>query len=518
MVAAFVLSTGLCLWAKPWHMDEPFFLAIARQIIRDPFHPLAFDFNWYGSAVPMGTINNTPPLLAYLLAGALKLTGGSEFWTRALFFPFDLAAAWGLLALAGRFLKKPLLPTLIVLAGPAWVLNMHHMMAERVMAGFLFPALWLYVKGVDEKNQQAFRGSAALACMAILAKYNGIFILAPVLAYGLLGGEPLPRLAGWGLTAISGASAWQAYSLFAGANPGLAALAVTSEAAAGFWSAPSHKARALLAFTGGCGVATSLWGAFLKPSRRVVLGGAAAAGVLFLPLFDLAPIVRGVDRATGFLLAWGVLVALAVLAKGRRTPGAPLWAAWLVAVAALQLAYWSVLARFIVFLLPPLTFWLAEKLEEKGSSQRLHAATLAVVLVLTLGLGVVDWTYAAAQRVAARRVVAEHPGRTIRTAAHWGLQEYLVAAGGKPLDHARGGWDEAAPGDVVVVTRANSNAQKPARPLAADVTGWTVTSPIPLRHISAWTGEGAFYSSVMGFLPWSLSREPVEEFTVVVPR
>ncbi|MDX6768994.1 MAG: glycosyltransferase family 39 protein [Elusimicrobiota bacterium] len=518
MVAAFVLATGLCLWAKPWHMDEPFFLAIARQILKDPGRPLSFSFNWYGSAVPMGTINNTPPLLAYLLAAALKLAGGSEFWTRALFFPFDLAAAWGLLALAARFLKKPLWPTLIVLAGPAWALNMHHLMAERVMAGFALPCLWLLVKGVDERSARAWRASAALACLAILSKYNAVFLLPAAVAYGVAAGAPYPALAAWCLAAVSGAAAWQLWSWASGANPGLAALAVTAEASAGFWSAPSHKARALLAFTGGCGLAAASWGALLRPPRALVAAAAVLSAVLFAPWLDLAPVVRGVDRATGFILAWGVLVSAGVLAAGRRTRGAPLWAAWALSVAALQLAYWSVLARFVVFLVPPLTFWLAERLEERGASWRPHAAVFAATAALGLGVGVVDWTYAAAQREAARRVAAEGAGARLWTTAHWGLQEYLVAAGGRPLDLAAGGWDAVRPGDLVVVTRANSNAFKPPRPIAASVSSWRVESPVPLRHLSAWTGEGAFYSSVMGFLPWSFSTEPVEEFTVVSPR
>lgn len=499
-------------------MDEPFFLAIARQILRDPWQPLSFSFNWYGSAVPMGTINNTPPLLAYLLAGALKLSGGSEFRTRALFFPFDLAAAWGLLALAARFLKKPLLPTLIVLAGPAWTINMHHMMAERLMAAFALPCLWLFVKAVDDGDTRAKRASAVLAGLAVLSKYNAIFLIPTALAYAWARGKPLRSMLAWSLTAVSGALAWQAWSFLSGSNPGLAAWAVTAEASAGFWSAPSHKARALLAFTGGLGVLSAFGGFALRPSRRAVLACGGAAALLFLPALDLAPLVRGVDRAAGVLLAFGTLASLAALAGGPRTRGRALWAPWLGAVAALQLAYWSVLARFVVFLLPPLTFWLAERLEAErpGAAPRLLGAGLAGALLLSLGVGSVDWTYAAAQKRTAAVVAAEAAGRPLWTTAHWGLQEYLVQAGGRPLDVAAGGWDAVRPGELVVVTRANSNAFKPRKPIAADVSAWTVTHPLPLRHISAWTGEGAFYSSVMGFLPWSLSLEPVEEFTLVL--
>jgi hypothetical protein len=36
--------------------------------------------------------------------------------------------------------------------------------------------------------------------------------------------------------------------------------------------------------------------------------------------------------------------------------------------------------------------------------------------------------------------------------------------------------------------------------------------------MSHWTGEGGFYTNAYGFLPYSLSREPLEEFTVVEVR
>lgn len=525
VVAAFTLATGLLLWGKPWHVDEPFFLAIARHILLDPLHPLAFDFNWYGRAAPMGSLNNTPPLLAYLLAGALRLGGGSEFWTRALFFPLDLAASWGLLALAARFLKRPLLPVLIVLAGPAWALDMHHVMAERVMAGLAFPAIWLFVKAAEEGGARELRASAALACLAVLSKYNAIFLLPVAVGWGLSRGMPKRRVAAWCAAAVAGAAAWQAWSWASGLNPGFAAWSVASQASGALWSAPSHKLRALLCFTGGCGVAVAAWGAALRPSRRVVLASAAAAAVLLSPFFDLAPIVRPVDRATGFILAWGTIVSLGALATGRRTKGAPLWASWAAGVAVLQLGYWSVLARFVVLLLPPLTFWLAERLEdEEGGfaahlaprfAPRVMAGTLAACAALSVGLGIVDWTYASAQRDAARLVARLYPGRALWTTAHWGLQEYVAAEGGRPLDLDRGAWDEVKPGGIVIVTKVNSNILRPARPLRARTQGWTVQSPVPLRHMSGWTGEGAFYSSVMGFLPWSLSKEPVDEFTVV---
>jgi hypothetical protein len=478
---------------------------------------LSFQFNWYGYVEPMASINNTPPLLGYLLAGALKLSGGGEFWTRACFLPFDLAAAWGLLALAARFLKRPLWPTLAVMAGPGWALNLPHVMAERVMAAFAFPALWLAVAACDEDDSRAFWGSAALAALAILSKYNALFIIPPVVAYGRARGLTWKRLALWTAAASCGLVVSLIWSAAVGGSSFHAAWNAVSASSAMASSSPSQRLRALLAFTGGLGLSAAVWMGGLRLERRTLLAGAAACAVLFAPWFDLGA-VRPLDRGFGFLLAWGAVVGAWSVMKGPRGRGGALWAPWILSVAALQLAYWAVVARFVVFLLPPLFYGLWERLESARPDEldRLGRTAFGAALVLTLALGVVDWTYASGQKAAAAAAVArERPrGGTVWYSGHWGLQEYLSAAGARQLDMDRGGWDEARSGDLVVESRFNTNRIRPTRPRLADVAEFAVLSPIPLRLLG-WRGGAAFYTSGMGFLPWTFSRAPVDEFSLV---
>lgn len=513
------MAAGLCLWGRAWSVDEPFFLALARQIARDPLHPLSFPFNWYGWSQPMAAINNTPPVLPYLLAGALRLTGGGEFWTRALFFPFDLAAAWSLLALAARFLKKPLWPTLAVLAGPAWILSMTTVMAERVMAGFALSSLWLAVAAADEGGVGAWAVSAVLAALALASKYNALFVLPPALWYGRTRGVPPRRLAAWLLIALSGLAFSAAWSRAAGASSAAAAWRTTLVSSLMAWGAPSHRLRSLLAFAGGLGLPAALGAARLKtPSRTVLLAAVAALVALYSPAFDLAP-VRALDRLLGVAFAFVALLAAHAAARAPRTRGAALWLSWLGAVAGLQLVYWSVVARFVVFLLPPLIFGVWERLENEApaSAERLGRAAFGAALALGLGLGAVERTYDAAQKAAAERALAlaRESGGTLWYWEHWGLQEYLSAGGARQLDQDRGGWEQARPGDWVLDCDGNSNRLRPGRPRLADATRVTVSSPVPLRHVGGWRAETGFYSSGMGFLPWTLSTEPLETFTFV---
>lgn len=519
LVAAAVLLPGLILWGKAWQVDEPFFLALARRIIVSPLDPLGFSFNWYGRAEPMAAINNSPPLFAYLLAGALKLSGGGEYATRALFFPFDLAAAWGLLALAARFLKRPLWPTLALVLGPAWVVNLNHLMPERVMAGLAFPALWLLVAGVEDDARRAYWGAAALAALALLTKVNALFLLGPGFLWALTRGVAPRRVLLWGAVAGSGLALGAVWNFWAGGALGGALWSVTQAAAVLPSSAPSHRLRALLAFTGGL----APWALFaawaLAPSRRLAAGAAAFAAALYAPWLDLAPSVLPAERFAGLMMGCSALLLALALASGARTPGRALWAFWAGAVVMLQLAYWSVVARFIVFLLPPLAFWAAERLEadwRPGRADGLWMGATVLTALLAAACAAADWRHAAASRTLAAEVVAPavNAGRRVWCAGHWGLQEYMVRAGAEMLDAGRGGWHEARAGDLVVVPRANANVLRPARPLRADETTYTVPCAVPVRLVG---GEAAFYSSVMGFLPWSPSIEPVEVFNVVFP-
>jgi hypothetical protein len=283
-------------------------------------------------------------------------------------------------------------------------------------------------------------------------------------------------------------------------------------------SKPSHRLRALLAFTGGLGLFAAGWIGGARPNRGALLAAAAGCAVLFGPWFDSAA-VRPLDRVVGFFFAWGAVVGACGVFKLPRGRGAALWPPWVLSVAVLQLMYWSVVARFVVFLLPPLIYGLWERLETERPRELDHFGRLAfgAALVMTLALGAVDWAYATGQKAAAAEAAArEGPrGGTVWYSGHWGLQEYMSAAGARQLDVNRGGWDEARPGDLIVDSSVNTNRIGPKRPRLSNVVEFPILSPIPLRLLGGLRGEAGFYTSGMGFLPWTFSGAPVDEFSLV---
>ncbi|MBI5623096.1 MAG: hypothetical protein HY924_04890 [Elusimicrobia bacterium] len=521
---AFAALTVLLFINKAYHADEPLYLPAARHILADPLHPFAFELNYYGRSVPYREINNTPPLLMYLLAGALKLTAGREWGMRLCFLPFDLAAAAALYLLAARFLKRPLLPVLIVLATPAYWINMGHLMPEKLA---LASGLWGLVgllRWTDPEEpggagrRAAFWWSSGCMALALLSKYNAAALLLAGAAAGLLRGAGLRKVALWAVVGCAGLAAYLAADFLCGGAAAKAAWMVTRQAEALPTAAWSHRLRSLLAFLGGGAVVTALWPLFLKrldPRRLAVV--AIFCFVLFSPFLDLGS-VRSVDRATGIALAFGTVVLFGAVL--RPCPGRNLWLPWLAAGLAVCAVYWSVMARTVLLAVPPAVFLLAGLLEADLSERRgtaLQAASLALVFCLGLSLAWVDAGYAASQRSLAHDVASRYlsQGRRVWVTGHWGLQYYLESAGGRSLDLGRGGWDEVRPGDVVVVPRVNTNVIRPNRRLLADVKVQETSSSVPLRLLCSGRCEGGFYSSVMGFLPFSLSLEPVDTHEIV---
>jgi 4-amino-4-deoxy-L-arabinose transferase-like glycosyltransferase len=485
----------------PWTMDEPMFIAAARHILIDPLHPYAFDFNWYGRLSPMVSIATNPPGFAYVLALAWKLGGGREWAVRLALLPLDLLAAFALFGLASRRLRRPLWPTLAVLAAPAWALDVSHAMAEKLAVALGFAAMYAGLRAIDEDEDRWFWGAAALFAGAMLAKLAAAFLLFPVFFYALRKGVPWRKVALFVVAAGLPLGIYLLVQTFQGGGFAAIGHAVASVDQAGY-AGPLERLRAILAFTGGCALAPAVWSLAGLRGRPWPLALGAVAGFLILR-----------SSATGVLFC---AVAFCVLAAAFRSDDAFL-RDWAIAGLLLLVLYGAVAARTTVFMLPALTFAAARELESRWSPRStgivigLSAGALAA---LTLALSAVDARYCRAQREVADYVAHAYAGRTIWCDSHWGLQFYMTELGARQLDWTRGGWQEVKPGDVVVYSRVNTNVLWPEKRVDAQMQKLTVGSPIPLRLMSGWGGQAGFYCNKNGFLPFSFSREPLDEFVI----
>lgn len=509
---AFVLAWAavptLVFLDKPFHMDEAWFIALARRAAEAPLDPLGFSINLYGRTAPAAEHHAYGIIVAYLMAPGAALAGTRDWLMRLFYLPVELAAAGFLYAFAARLLKKPLMPVLLVLASPLYWLNIHLLTAERWVAAFGFAGLYAATRA-REGDRRWLAASAAAFALATASKYTALVLAAPAAAILISARVPPLALACWAAAAASPALAAAAASTLGGYGGGRVALQVSASGLeGGTWRHWIHRVRAVAALLGGGTLFLAAWPwASVRRQPLPVLAAAAVAALSFLPWFDLAA-VRPVDRLLGVALAAGAAMALAETAAA-----VPVWASWLGAVLALQLVYWSVVSRSVLFAIPPLVFALAAEAESRG--RPLPPASALAVLLFGLALGSVDARYAGAQKDFAALVKERYldAGRTVWYTGHWGLQHYMSQAGAKPLEE-----DPAAEGprsgEVIAIPANNTNIVR-VRPRLADVRAVAVDHPLPLRLMSAGAPEAGFYSSAFGFLPFSLSREPVDELTLV---
>ena len=522
IVAGFAVLVCLLYSGKAYHIDEPAYLAIAQQILKDPFHPLSFDYNWFGTSTPMCVVNAFPTIFPYLLALALRLTGGVEWLTRLAFLPFDLMAAWALYALAARVLRRPLGPTLIILAGPAYLINMQYLMPDKMIAAFGLAGLACFLRALDEDRPAWTILAGTLMAAALMCKFTAIFVLLVALAAG------------------RGRRSWSWLALFCGLTAAPLALALAGEisragggTAENVWHILRYivtsgrefpgRLRALLAFTGGCGLVTMAWPLLVLRRRRRwglwLLAAGVAVLVLFCPFLDLSEVVRR-ERLLGIVFSFGALISLSVF-RCRLVRGHPFGGfltAWAAVVLVLQLFfYWSIVTRYVAFLIMPIVLAQAAVLEARLAPQtlrRTYAVGFAAVFVLSLALAQVDYRYAGVQKETARMVAERFRGRRIWFTGHWGFQYYMEKAGASQIDELSGGWQALRPGDIAVIPTINTRIlPPPARAAEGQLQLLVCRDRLPLRLIQR--GGAGFYSSNFGFVPYSIDSGRLDVFRIV---
>ena len=522
-VGAFTLLSSIPFLAKPFHIDEPFFLAPIPQILRDPLHPLSFTLNWLGKTQAGPDIFNHSILTSYILAATSALTGGSELGMRLACLPFDLVAACALYWLAARFLKRPLRPVLLILAGPAWFLSMPLLMAEKwIMCCALLSACAL-LKSLDEKKTSFYWLSAVLISLAITLKSTAACLLLPLVVVQWRRGFAPARLTAYVLAGLA-LPALDAFWL----EPWRLrdTLEMTSHVDRSAL-ATVHRLRSLLVFPAACGLVVAAW-PFMRssvsaPRRRWTLFGAlAAAALAFCPFLDMpGREVYLLDRALGFFFAFAALFSFVKLLEpaSRRLPGWPLWISWLAAGLAASWANYFISARSILILLPALILACAERWEAEMDARALnvfYGGAFCGILILSLALARVDADFAGAQRSVARMMKLDvDRGVKVWFTGHWGLQYYMERAGGVALDAGAGGWGAVKAGDLVVVPLNNTMQLLPPDDRRLNLREVRITDRIPLRLIDVGDRQAGFYASPFGFLPYTVSRKPLDVFAIV---
>src|SRR2546421_2029047 len=186
LAIAAVIAALVPFLNKAFHIDDPLFLWMPRQVSQHPADPYGFSVNCYLSAKPMFSIMQNPPLNAYYIALAAKFLGWSELAIHGAFLVPAVAAVLGTFFLAQRLSGSPLLAALLMLFTPVFLVS-----ATTVMCDVWLLALWVWsmdcwLRGLERHSYRLLLLAALLAAAAALTKYFGVSLVPLLAVYTLV--------------------------------------------------------------------------------------------------------------------------------------------------------------------------------------------------------------------------------------------------------------------------------------------------------------------------------------------
>jgi hypothetical protein len=198
-----VLVATVPFLGKAFHVDDPLYLAVARQILEKPWDPFGAEILWEKSDESLFDADFNPPLWSYLMAGVLKLSGEPsvtvepagmddrgtqlfeaspasrlpEITMHVLESVFVAAAIVALYLLSKRWVRWPLTATALVALSPAMLPGQNVMLEGPVMAFWLW-GIWCYLRGTETDDVRSVWATGVLAALAVLTKYtSGLLVL-----------------------------------------------------------------------------------------------------------------------------------------------------------------------------------------------------------------------------------------------------------------------------------------------------------------------------------------------------
>lgn len=521
---------------RPLAIDDTLFVKSAQQILHDPLRPMNTIVDWYGNGPRyLWVIAKNPPGLSYWLAAGERIVGPSEVARHVSLLPFAIAAALAGLRLTQRFAGGSPYVTASWLASPAFLVSASTLMPDVPALALGLWGLTLYIEGVDTGHGRRRRLGALLAGLAVVVKYTAVVNVAALVLYPLLRQSP-PRYRArrpFGMVldlwpAALPLLAWSALGLATyGRIHVYDALTVVGGPLASRTGWFAERGIAVVTFIAAAGVFPIVFviPAWRTRTGRIVLGVAAVlgivAGVAVESIWPRRPAYVAV--AVGVLAMIGVCALALACRQGWRSRAGDdrgdsmFLAAWMALNVVFAWSWsWTIAARFILPVLPPLALLLAQVLRlPRPRRRRVAEQLVAVTAVISLAVATlvlrVDALAGEFHRsilpVLAARAAGE--GRRAYFVGGWGFYYYAERAGMRRLD---GRAPASQRGDFIVEPYYVANNDMPKRLVGRTEIVTDIPGPVPtlgLHTMNARVGAG-FYSTVFGPLPFAVGERPVE--------
>ena len=543
-LALLLLAVVVCaipFLRQPFHMDDNFYMDMARNARVKPLYPNDTPYVFEGRYLPDMGSHSHPPLMTYFLALLQRLAGegpGTEWIYHFAALAFPILAIWAFYFLSARFVSRPLWPALALAVCPLFLVMQHSLMTDVPTLAFWVGAIAAFVWAVDSGRNVLFLLSAIFQFGAMFTSYQSVALL-PLLGFYQI--RRRGKAAGWPalVAPVALMASWLVLNYFhyhrwvLGGTYGYIR-SRTADAFVGILSGLLVKMCTVLEYQGWL-ILFPLF--FIYAFGRMLNGrlGALAFLVAAYAAQVAVPQYRLVDKAIFIVgLMTGLLVLLRmgrafVISLRRHGPDSQAGSAesqflglWYFGVSACCIVLFTEgSARYILPLVPPVLLVFFRELESAEvteyrlahrpfmSSAMLASGSLVVSLCWGLVLSQADQEFARIYPHAAREFSRISDGMPSYYAGEWGFRYYMREAGVRqiPVDEGL-----VQGGSLIAVPKLALGYDIPAplRSMSMPVHTLTYELATPLR-IQDWQTPAGFYSSGWGgLIPFSFSRRSLE--------
>ena len=513
--------------AKPFNIDDPLFIWVAKNIQAHPLNPFGFNVNWFGTVSPMWLATENPPVACYYIAFTAAILGWSEVAQHTAFLLSAIAVVLGTHRLAQKFCSRPTLAALATLFTPVFLISSITVMCDVMMLAFWVWAVVFWMEGMGKVDFRKLSIAGLLIALASLTKYYGVCLIPLLAAYSLIETRRLGRWVACLMIPLVALCSyqWTTHSLY-----GLAMLSDAVEYAgyARGITKISGISTALtgLTFTGGC-VAVAVFFMPLLWRKQILVAFAATAALIAAVLYFVGAKMEqfiSTDATSAMfveiqIIFWAVggigVIALA---------GENLWSqrdsrAWLLALWVFgtflfaSVFNWTVNGRSILPMIPAVAILVVRRLERNSSAGRKAAKfaapiALAASALLALLVARADYCFAVATRQTAVQTFARfgNEQKNFWFEGHWGFQYYMESLGFEALDVQR---SQIKPGNILAIPENNTGIAPPKSEAVAKQEKIVVQGSTYLATMNVQTAAG-FYASLRGPLPFAFGKVPPE--------
>ena len=518
LISVLFLGIMLPFLGKPFHIDDGFYIEIAKAIVHDPFRPYSFMINW--GEVPassFGTYN--PPLFSYFLAPVWAKWGSSEVPLHLVALLFAFSAVLSFYFLCREIGIKPLTPTLVFLSVPFLAVGTN-LMIDTPALGLAIPSVLFFVVGVQREKLWPLILSGVLFSLAFLTKYSALALFAPFFIYPFLSKKPghmIPFVIGFAVFLL-----WNIYCFYIYGRPHFMNTHVVG--------AQTIYYLLLSPFTFVMIIGMTLPYAILiiRPGLifyfSLLFGTIASAIYLLVLNKELEYLLNGLLAGAGVFLGTYLLLYLAshleLKKKGSyftvTNDGLFIFMVlWIVMIVIMNLFFTPFVAfRYAFFMYPALIIIMFKYSIFSKITGKTMYMVITCMIVVHLSLAYADFRHAQSYKNAAERFKKTYHDKTVWFLGHHGWHCYADAAGFKK-------WSKLdtrtlVRGDIVIIPRYGFK-----QAMTEDLKS-KLKNTDSVRYELAWLpvrshsdlSHAGFYASDIWRPPYIFSLKPLEVMDV----